>query len=597
MPSPIPLDTLLHNRYRIIKVLRPRDYGWAYVAEDLKRSGQPCILEEFIPLNPDEIEAIRERFQQSVCPLSELRHPQIPRFRVVIIHPLAASDRRLFWVRDFVTGYTYRSLLKQRLAQGYVFSETEVLNLLLKVLPVLGDLHAYGLIHQNLNLDSIVRRSSDQLPVLIQFGLVRDVALMLLTAHHPGVHWGYAPLEQRSGDRVARDSDFYALAAIAVVLLTGREPEDLYDEQTQRWSWQEWAAVSPQFAQVLERMLSPEPGDRYAIAGKVVQSLKKLTVPQTSDWRGRSLKSKKAQATHPAAVESPIWQDLSFVILVSVFFGLTGIAGWRLLSGLQPDPSGTTAAQNVSPDLDHEQKIQEALRDDRQRLGISFNWFTSLVDELFYAQHPEWHNRSLNTDPNANQGRAEWNALAETVLKKLETLSQNARSNLGRYDRSSYNAWLAEANQLKVSGRSLSTLTDARFVSLFPQQSKPLNPRKSGQVWYAIAHDQVSAFRDKSALKRISTQPFNDQDILKLGQGRVYLLQINQGQTLHIALKAPDRATRLSLFPFHEAPPLLQDSSEQIWSAKVNKPGSYELVIAAQTTESVSYQLLVKTGS
>ena len=123
-------------------------------------------------------------------------------------------------------------------------------------------------------------------------------------------------------------------------------------------------------------MLSPDPRERYAVAGKVIQSLKKLTVPQTSDWTMRSLESKNPQDTHPTAAESPVWQDLSFVILVSVFFGLTGIAGWRLLSGLKPAPSATTAAQNFSPALNNEQKTQEALRDDRERLGISFDWFS-----------------------------------------------------------------------------------------------------------------------------------------------------------------------------------------------------------------------------
>ncbi|PSB21234.1 hypothetical protein C7B65_04710 [Phormidesmis priestleyi ULC007] len=608
MPSPIPLDTLLHNRYRIIEALRQGDYGWAYVAEDLKRSHERCVLEEFIPLKTDDLDALRERFQQEVSLLAELHHPQIPRFRVMIVHPAFADepDRRLFGVRDYVDGYTYRALLNQRLAQGYVFSETEVLNLLLKVLPVLSDLHAHEIIHQNLNLDSIVLRSSDQLPVLIQFGLVRDVALTLqLTSHSKVGNWGYAPLEQRLSDRVARDSDFYALAAIAVVLLTGREPEELYDDKTQRWSWQEWAIVSPQFAQVLERMLSPNPARRYSTPGKVAQALRRLAVKDQekhSNSKIQTSKSKKSKVTQTSASELPeprILQDLSFLILVSVFFGLTGIASWRILSLLKPEPSGTTAAQNFSPSENNEdeQKTQESLRDDRKRLGISFNVFTDLVDELFYAQHPQLQNRSLDTDPKANQFRAEWNALAKTVLKKLETLSQEARSNLGRYNRASYNGWLTEVNQLKVSGRSLSTLTDARFSYLFPQQRQPLNPRKFGQVWYAIAHDQVSAFRDKSALKRISTQPFNDQDTLKPGQGKVYVVRVNQGQTLQVALKAPDRATQLSIFPFPEAPPLLQNSSGQSWSTKINKTGSYELVIASQATESIGYQIYVKLGS
>ena len=604
MPSPIPLGTLLHNRYRIIEAFRQGDYGRAYVAEDLKRSHERCVLEEFIPLKTDALDALRERFQQDVGLLA-LHHPQIPRFRVVIVHSSFAdeSDRRLFWVRDFVDGCTYRALLNQRLAQGYVFSEAEVRTLLLNLLPVLSDLHDRDIIHQNLNLDSIVLRSADQLPVLIQFGLVRAVALTLqLTSHSKVSNWGYAPLEQRLSDRVERDSDFYALAAIAVVLLTGREPEELYDDKTQRWSWQEWAIVNPQLVQVLDRMLSANPSQRYSTAGKVAQALRRPAVKDKekhSNSKNQTLKSKVTQTSTSELSKPPIWQDLSFLILVSVFLGLTGITGWRILSLLKAESSGTTVSQNfLHPENNEdEQKTQEALRDDRKRLGIPFKLFTELVDELFYAQHPQLQNRSLDTDPKANQFRTEWNALAETVLKKLETLSQEARSNLGRYDRATYNGWLAEVNPLKVSGRSLSALTDARFVSLFPQQSQPLNPRKFGQVWSAIAHDQVSAFRDKSALTRISTQLFNDQDVLKPGQGKVYVVRVNQGQTLQVTLKAPDRATRLSIFSFQEAPPLLQDSADRSWSAKVNKTCTYELVFASQTTESFSYQIYVKLGS
>lgn len=600
MSSPIPLDTLLHNRYRIIEVLRQGDCGWAYVAEDLKRSHERCVLEEFIPLKTDNLDTLRERFQQEVSLLAQLHHPQLPRFRVMIVCRSLADefDRRLFWVRDYVDGCTYRALLNQRLAQGYVFSEAEALNLLLNLLPVLSDLHAHDIIHQNLSLDSAVLRSSDQLPVLIQFGLVREAALTLqLTSHSVG-NWGYAPLDQRLGNRAARDSDFYALAAIAVVLLTGREPEELYDDKTQRWSWQEWAVVSPQFAQVLERMLSPNPNGRYSTAGKVTQALRRLALKDQQHSNSKIQPSKsKVIPTSVELHEPPIRRDLAFLILVFIFTGLTTIAGWRILSLLRHEPTETTAAQiSSSENNEDEQKTQEALRDDRKRLGISFNVFTDLVDELFYAQHPQLQNRSLDADPKANQFRAEWNALAETVLKKLETLSQEARSNLGRYDRASYSGWLTEANQLEVSGRSLSALTDIRFGYLFPQQRQPLNPRKFGQVWYAIAHDQVSAFRDKSALRRVNAQPFNDQNTLKPGQGKVYVLQVNQGQTLKVSLKAPDRATRLFIFPPQEAPPLLQDSANQSWSAKVNKTGSYELVIASQTTESISYQLFVKSG-
>ena len=605
MPSPIPLETLLHNRYRIVGVLRQGGNDWAYIAQDLKRSDELCVLEEFIPLKTDALDDLRDRFQQEVSVLAQFHHPQIPRFRVMIVHS-DEFDRRLFWVRDYIDGLTHRALLNQRLAQGCVFSETEVLILLENVLPVLRELHDRDLIHQNLNLDSIVLRTSDHLPILMQFGLVRDVALTLqLYPHSTANNWGYAPLEQRLGNRVARDSDLYALAAIAVVLLTGREPEELYNDKTQRWSWQEWTAVSPKFAQVLERMLLPNPDRRYSTAGKVVQALRITVKEKTLKSEVRNSKARdltqtsKTQPQDPSA-EPPIWQDLSFLILVSVFVGLTTIAGWRILSRLKPDQPGAIASQK-SPESspNDEQKTQEALRDHRKQLGISFNLFTDLVDELFYAQHPQLPTRNLDAAPEAAKFRAEWNALAETVLKKLANLSQDARIDLGHYDRASYNAWATAANQLNVSGRSLSALTDARFVYWFPdQQGKPLNPRKFGQVWYAIARDQVSAFRNQSDLSHISTPSFNEQNILQPGQGKVYSIRVSQGKTLQVEIKAPERAIRLSLFPAQESElPKFQNSSDLSWSGKITKTGIYELTIVPQTFESISYQLNIKSGS
>jgi len=604
MPSPIPLETLLHNRYRIVEVLRQGDYSWAYVAQDLKRSDELCVLEEFIPLKTDALDELRDQFQQEVSVLTQFHHPQIPRFRVMIIHS-DQSDRRLFWVRDYIDSSTYRALLNQRLAQGYVFSEAEVLTLLENVLPVLRELHDRDLIHQNLNLDSVVLRTSNRLPVLMQFGLVRDVSLALqLRPYGKAGDWGYAPLEQRLGDRVARDSDLYALAAIAVVLLTGREPEELYDDKTQRWSWQEWAAVSPKFTQVLERMLSSNPNRRYSTASKVAQALRTTVKEKTLNSKVRSSKSRDLTQTSKIqtpkiSAQPPIWQDLSFLILVSVFVGLTAIAGWRILSLLKPDPLGAIASQTSPESSPNDEQTQEALRDRRKQLGISFNLFTDLVDELFYAQHPQLQTRNLDAEPEAAKFRAEWNALAETVLEKLANLSQDTRRNLGRYDRASYNAWVTAANQLNVSGRSLSALTDAQFVYWFPdQQGKPLNPRKFGQVWYAIARDQVSAFRNQSGLSRVSTQSFNEQNTLKPGQGKVYSIRVSQGQTLQVAIKAPDRAIRLSLFPSQESElPKFQNSSDLSWSGKITKTGIYELAIVSQTSESISYQLNIKLGS
>jgi len=55
--------------------------------------------------------------------------------------------------------------------------------------------------------------------------------------------------------------------ATGVVLLTGREPQELL--MTQRLNWQHWVTVSPEFGRVLNRMLSYQPGDRYQSVAEV----------------------------------------------------------------------------------------------------------------------------------------------------------------------------------------------------------------------------------------------------------------------------------------------------------------------------------------
>ncbi|HEY9657381.1 MAG TPA: serine/threonine protein kinase, partial [Allocoleopsis sp.] len=90
---------------------------------------------------------------------------------------------------------------------------------------------------------------------------------------------GYAPSEQMQTGRAYPNSDLYALAVTSVVLLTGREPQELYDDQTLTWNWQRWAKVNPGFAQILEKMLSYRPSDRYQSVAEVSQAIQALYNP------------------------------------------------------------------------------------------------------------------------------------------------------------------------------------------------------------------------------------------------------------------------------------------------------------------------------
>jgi serine/threonine-protein kinase len=181
-------------------------------------------------------------------------------------------------VQDYVDGPSYRDLLNQRRLQNMPFSEAEVRQFLQYMLPVLAHIHAKGIIHRDISPDNILLRNRDRLPVLIDFGVVKEVVTRINMGHstyHATTVGkpGYAPSEQMQSGRAYPSSDLYALAVTAVVLLTGKEPQDLFDDVNLAWHWQQYAAVSPGLAQVLTKAMSYRPGDRYQSVSEMAQAL------------------------------------------------------------------------------------------------------------------------------------------------------------------------------------------------------------------------------------------------------------------------------------------------------------------------------------
>jgi serine/threonine-protein kinase len=281
MRSPLPTGTILQNRYRILSILGQGGFGRTYLAEDQGRFNELCALKELTPAQGGEyaLQKSQELFQREAQILYQIQHPQIPQFRATF-----EQDQRLFLVQDYVEGPTYRRLLDQRKAHSYAFSEAEVLQLLRQLLPVMAHIHSKGIVHRDIAPDNIILREKDNKPVLIDFGVVKELAtrfqspegaLQNTTVGKPG----YAPSEQMHTGRAYPCSDLYSLAVTAVVLLTGHEPQELFDDRTLTWYWQRWVTVDPRLAEVLNKMLSYRPGDRYQSVVEVVQALDAPAAP------------------------------------------------------------------------------------------------------------------------------------------------------------------------------------------------------------------------------------------------------------------------------------------------------------------------------
>jgi serine/threonine protein kinase len=274
--SSIPSGSVLRDRYLVKAAIAQGGMGRTYVAEDLERFQELCVLKEFILTDPSPqvVAKAKELFQREASILYQIRHPQIPEFRATF-----EMGGRLFLVQDFVEGKTFRELLNERLSQGKVFNEAEVRQLLWQILPVLAYLHSRQIIHRDISPENLMQRSLDGLPVLIDFGVGKEAATQIRNSHVSGTmvgKLGYAPSEQMQTGRAYASSDLYALAVTVIVLLTGREPQDMYDDRHLNWTWQGYTQVSGGFAKILDRMLSNKPAQRFSQAEEVLEALQLL---------------------------------------------------------------------------------------------------------------------------------------------------------------------------------------------------------------------------------------------------------------------------------------------------------------------------------
>ena len=149
--------------------------------------------------------------------LAALDHPNLPRY---IEH--FEEDGALYLVMEMVEG---ESLAKMR-ADRRVSSVTEVTKMLTDIGDALRYLHgrAPAVVHRDIKPGNIIRRDNGSY-ALVDFGAVRDRLKPEGGSTVVGT-FGFMAPEQFQG-RASPKSDLYGLAATALVMLTGTEPEDL----------------------------------------------------------------------------------------------------------------------------------------------------------------------------------------------------------------------------------------------------------------------------------------------------------------------------------------------------------------------------------
>jgi serine/threonine-protein kinase len=276
MPSAVAAPgQLIAGRYRLERLLSPAEadgqgQGLLWLASDQLAAEAPLALRQ-LPTSADQAR-IREIWSR----LQGVLHPQVPRLGAAV-----TEAGQLWLVREWQAGRTYQQLLRSRAERQLVFGAGEVLLLLRQLLPVLAALHSQDLIHGDLSPANLLRRDRDGLPVLLDFGLLCQVGGAAEPAPR-GATPGYAPPELLQGEPAQPWMDLHALGVVALVLLSGDEPAALLDPVTMAWRWPAALEQEPALADPLRRLLSRDPGRRFASAGQALLALQAVEMPEST---------------------------------------------------------------------------------------------------------------------------------------------------------------------------------------------------------------------------------------------------------------------------------------------------------------------------
>ena len=209
-------DTLLQNRYRVVRLLAEGGMGAVYEAVDERLGNVVALKKTFF-----SDEQMRSAFEREARLLARLRHAALP-----VVSDHFAEDDGQFLIMQFIPGDDLEEMLTRR---GEPFPVETVLGWADQLLDALDYLHAQQppIIHRDIKPQNLKLTERGQI-VLLDFGLAKGEASQSTRLTSAKSIFGYtphyAPIEQIQGSGTDHRSDLYSLAATLYHLMTGMIP-------------------------------------------------------------------------------------------------------------------------------------------------------------------------------------------------------------------------------------------------------------------------------------------------------------------------------------------------------------------------------------
>ncbi|MCO5197190.1 MAG: protein kinase [Anaerolineae bacterium] len=305
--SPVGDTHVLNGRYKLLERVGSGGMAAVYKSEDLVLGRIVAIKLLHLSLT-DDAEFLK-RFQKEAHAAANLSHPNI-----VTVHDIGQDGDRYYIVMEFVEGATLKQIIRRQAAEERLLPIDRSLDLMMQMCSGIGYAHRSGLVHCDVKPHNILVSQDDHVKVA-DFGIARAMTETTLT--HQDQVWGtpqYFSPEQAAGRTPTPASDVYSLGVILFEMLTNQLPFEA--ENHAAMALQHIQAVPPSIAlynpaapkqldQIVQKVLSKEPAQRYRTAGQFGRILQSYRLNNRHTMIGVATAAVIANSAESIAVPPP----------------------------------------------------------------------------------------------------------------------------------------------------------------------------------------------------------------------------------------------------------------------------------------------------
>lgn len=281
------VGSIIQGRYQVLSKIKGGALSRTYLVQDMGQPNEPkCVLKHY-PYNKEIPRLYKTNMRLFLKEAKHLQvlsiHPQIPR----LIDYFGITDQGWYLIQEVIDGRLLNNLLPMSEYSDNCWGFQDVAQFIHDVCEPLQFIHSQKIIHCDLKPSNIIRRTSDDRIVLIDFGSAQyipgfqtneDASVASLRTKITVSPSGYLAPEQLNG-QPDTCSDFYALGIMAIQAWTGLDPARMKkDSHTGEVVWDQYVRIDNpeacrQLASIIVRMVQPDISDRYRHARDLLADL------------------------------------------------------------------------------------------------------------------------------------------------------------------------------------------------------------------------------------------------------------------------------------------------------------------------------------